>query len=333
MGSSVVSHSTIDRLELVYDEAGRPLQLVFNGRIYNYVLNLQGDVQQIRRATDGVVVATYLYNAWGQLLQSTGVMAGENPLRYRGYFWCSAAEMYYLQSRYYDPVIGRFINADATWVLGVEQYNLLQFNLFAYALNNPVNFDDHCGYLARWIRNVAIGVAIAAVIVLCVAAVVVTGGGAAPVLAVAGASIKGGAATAATATAVATSAAYVGVTATAVAAGAQIHMAAASPGNNNTPQNQGSSSANNTSGSGQQPIAGRITGYTRHGINSAISHNGVGIRPAAILRTVRNPIRIIQQSGGRTVFTSQAGTVVLNQAGRIITTWARTSQAWRVVTR
>jgi len=149
VGSSVVSHSTIDRLELVYDEAGRPLQLVFNGRIYNYVLNLQGDVQQIRRATDGVVVATYLYNAWGQLLQSSGVMAESNPIRYRGYFWCSAAEMYYLQSRFYDPVIGRFINADATWVLGVEQGSLLQYNLFAYCHNNPVNFYDPDGYILK----------------------------------------------------------------------------------------------------------------------------------------------------------------------------------------
>ena len=141
-------NGTVDRLEFVYDEAGRPLQLIFNGRIYNYVLNLQGDVQQIRRSTDGVVVATYLYNAWGQLLQSSGVMAESNPLRYRGYFYDVATGLYYLQSRFYDPVIGRFINADATWVLGVEQNNLLQYNLFTYGLNNPVMFVDHDGYLA-----------------------------------------------------------------------------------------------------------------------------------------------------------------------------------------
>ena len=140
-------NGTVDRLEFIYDEAGRPLQLLFNGRIYNYVLNLQGDIQQIRRSTDGVVVATYLYNAWGQLLQSSGAMAESNPIRYRGYFWCSAAEMYYLQSRFYDPVVGRFINADATWVLGVEQGTLLQYNLFAYCHNNPVNFDDPSGYI------------------------------------------------------------------------------------------------------------------------------------------------------------------------------------------
>jgi len=56
--------------------------------------------------------------------------------------------MYYLQSRYYDPWIGRFINADATWVLGVNQGSLLQFNLFTYCLNNPVMLTDHTGYIA-----------------------------------------------------------------------------------------------------------------------------------------------------------------------------------------
>ena len=55
---------------------------------------------------------------------------------------------YYLNSRYYDPVVGRFINADAAWVLGVDQGNLLQYNLFTYVLNNPVMYVDSDGYFA-----------------------------------------------------------------------------------------------------------------------------------------------------------------------------------------
>ena len=69
-------------------------------------------------------------------------------MRYRGYFWCTTTGFYYLQSRYYDPFIGRFINADDMRVLGVEQDNLLQFNLFTYCLNNPVNMIDPSGYTA-----------------------------------------------------------------------------------------------------------------------------------------------------------------------------------------
>ena len=140
-----------DRLEFIYDEAGRPVQMIHNGNTFNYVLNLQGDVQQIRCAWTGEVVATYMYNAFGEIWGAEGRMARINPLLYRGYFLCSSLGMYYLQSRYYDPWIGRFINADATWVLGVNQGSLLQFNLFAYALNNPVMLVDPTGFVgSHW---------------------------------------------------------------------------------------------------------------------------------------------------------------------------------------
>jgi len=152
----------IHTLEFFYDEAGRPLQMQFsNGRgvsrVFNYVLNLQGDVIQIRDASTGVVYANYLYNAWGELLHSDhnnrlleGVynMADINPIRYRSYFWCSAMGMYYLQSRYYCPTIGRFINADEFISTG---QGLLGFNMFAYTGNNPVNRVDRDGRM--WTTN------------------------------------------------------------------------------------------------------------------------------------------------------------------------------------
>ena len=84
---------------------------------------------------------------------------------------------YSLQSRYYDPEIGRFINADDTDVLGVEQGSLLQFNLFAYCLNNPVNRTDDSGYFSmpNWLKVTVGVVAIAGLAV----ATVATGGAAA----------------------------------------------------------------------------------------------------------------------------------------------------------
>ena len=143
--------NTTHTLEFFYDEAGRPLQVFFcNGqgyqRVFNYVLNLQGDVIEVRNSTTGAVYARYLYNAWGELLESSGWFAEHNPLRYRGYFWCSAVGLYYLQSRYYCPGIGRFINADALVSTG---QGFLGFNMFAYCLNNPVNFVDPDGYAAQ----------------------------------------------------------------------------------------------------------------------------------------------------------------------------------------
>jgi len=92
-----------------------------------------------------------MYNAFGEIWGAEGRMARINPLLYRGYFLCSSLGMYYLQSRYYDPWIGRFINADATWVLGVNQGSFLQFNLFTYCLNNPVMLVDPTGFVgSHW---------------------------------------------------------------------------------------------------------------------------------------------------------------------------------------
>ena len=96
--------------------------------------------------TSGTVVVEYTYDAWGRLLTTTGSMAstlGEiNPLRYRGYVYDSETGLYYLQSRYYNPAIGRFINADE--YVGTGQ-GTLGYNMYAYCLSNPVRYVDYCG--------------------------------------------------------------------------------------------------------------------------------------------------------------------------------------------
>ena len=72
-------------------------------------------------------------------------MANTNPLRYRGYYYDYELELYYLQSRYYDPNTGRFINADDISMLG-EYENALSYNMFTYCFNNPINHSDSSGY-------------------------------------------------------------------------------------------------------------------------------------------------------------------------------------------
>ncbi|WP_242844296.1 RHS repeat-associated core domain-containing protein [Candidatus Soleaferrea massiliensis] len=69
-------------------------------------------------------------------------IAHVNPLRYRGYCYDSDTGYYYLQSRYYDPEIGRFISADA--IVGANE-NMLAYNLFAYCSNDSVNLYDPTG--------------------------------------------------------------------------------------------------------------------------------------------------------------------------------------------
>ena len=50
--------------------------------------------------------------------------------------------LYYLQSRYYDPQVGRFLNADIFYSTG---QGFVGNNMFAYCLNNPVNGYDPTG--------------------------------------------------------------------------------------------------------------------------------------------------------------------------------------------
>ena len=116
-----------------------------NGTIYYYVTNLQGDVVAILDSSGNEVVE-YTYDAWGKLLTTTGTLADtlgqHNPLRYRGYVYDPETALYYLQSRYYDPQLGRFINADAFVSTG---QGLLGYNMFSYCNNNPVMYADSTG--------------------------------------------------------------------------------------------------------------------------------------------------------------------------------------------
>ena len=114
----------------------------YNNTLYYYVLNAQGDVVRIVNSSRSVV-ASYTYDPWGKIISSSGTLADINPLRYRGYYYDSETGFYYLQSRYYDPEIGRFINADS--YASTDATGLLSTNMFAYCENDPVNNYDDSG--------------------------------------------------------------------------------------------------------------------------------------------------------------------------------------------
>ena len=65
---------------------------------------------------NGNVVVEYKYDAWGKFLSITGTLKTtlglRNPFRYRGYVNDEETGLYYLRSRYYNPAVGRFVNAD-----------------------------------------------------------------------------------------------------------------------------------------------------------------------------------------------------------------------------
>ena len=136
-----------DTLLFYYDSDGSATSFSYNGTMYFYVKNLQGDVIRIIDLA-GTEVASYVYDAWGNIKDTKGepTIREINPIRYRGYVYDTETSLYYLQSRYYDPFTGRFLNADDTAFIGVSG-TVLSGNLFAYCENNPVNHIDNYGYV------------------------------------------------------------------------------------------------------------------------------------------------------------------------------------------
>ena len=132
-------------LDFLYDVNGRPYAMVVNETTtYHYITNLQGDVMYMVDSS-GATVATYDYDPYGKVITATGTMASTNPLRYRGYYYDAETEMYLCGSRYYDPAIGRFINADSYSSTG---QGIIGNNMFVYCLNNPINQSDPSGNIA-----------------------------------------------------------------------------------------------------------------------------------------------------------------------------------------
>ena len=151
-----------DTLLFYYDSDGSATSFSYNGTMYFYVKNLQGDVIRIIDLA-GTEVASYVYDAWGNIKDTKGepTVRELNPIRYRGYVYDTETSLYYLQSRYYDPFTGRFLNADIYCDTGTS--TPLSTNMFAYCENNPISNADEGGYIAANVIGAVIGGIVGAV--------------------------------------------------------------------------------------------------------------------------------------------------------------------------
>ncbi len=162
-GSQIVAETWVTNgveylIHYLYDESGAPIGMKYRhsalaaGVYYSFFFekNLQGDIIAIYNE-DGIKIGTYTYDAWGAVtaVVTSGVTSMEssvvrnlNPFRYRSYYYDTETGYYYLQSRYYNPGWGRFINVDA--YLNANQ-DILGYNIIAYCSNNPIMFIDKNG--------------------------------------------------------------------------------------------------------------------------------------------------------------------------------------------
>ncbi len=156
-----------------YDSVGNPVSILYNDVEYYYVKNLQGDIIGLID-TAGTWVVEYSYDVWGNIRNVFGSMAStlgqDNPIRYRGYYYDNETKLYYVLSRYYSPELCRFISADALEPFVRDHENSVQYNLYVYCWNNPVNMFDGYGDWPEWVPKVVVTVAVVAVITVAVAA-------------------------------------------------------------------------------------------------------------------------------------------------------------------
>ena len=156
-GSQIVSEAWGDILLIyLYDESGSPIGMQYRKSSYAadvfdtfyFEKNLQGDIIAIYTES-GRKILEYTYDAWGNhsvtwtYLMMETLPAVFNPFRYRGYYYDTETQLYYLQSRYYNPAWGRFLNEDGVIY---SQAGLIGYNMYAYCGNNPVMGYDPSGY-------------------------------------------------------------------------------------------------------------------------------------------------------------------------------------------
>lgn len=161
----------LSRLDFIYDENNRPFAMLYKANtatssapaVYYYLLDLQGDVIGLMD-TNGNVAAYYDYDPWGATKvlnpngssnSSSSFIGNINPLRYRGYYYDTETGFYYLESRYYDPTIGRFISADE--FVTTDSSSILSANMFAYCENEPISRSDPNGKFVNTLLGAAAG--------------------------------------------------------------------------------------------------------------------------------------------------------------------------------
>ena len=140
-GSSIIFEERNGNMIYYIYNGDELLGFIYNSKYYYYHKNIFGDIIGILDSNYNEVV-TYTYNSWGLLTNKTDTtsinLSTINPFRYRSYYYDEETNLYYLNSRYYNPEWGRFVNEDKV----ITGQNIDSANIFVYCGNNSINAKD-----------------------------------------------------------------------------------------------------------------------------------------------------------------------------------------------
>ena len=137
------------KLEYLYDAEGSLYGVYYNGTPYYYVKDALGTITHLVDANKNIVTEFVYDGAYGvhsttnESSVSSTHITKVNPFRYKGYYYDVETQLFYCNSRYYSPELCRWISPDSIKYLDPESINGL--NLYAYCMNNPVNYYDPTG--------------------------------------------------------------------------------------------------------------------------------------------------------------------------------------------
>ena len=346
-GSRILSESRGGkRIDYVYGKNGL-MGFYYAGEPYLYERGAQGDVLRVYDRS-GSVAAEYAYDAYGncEVFADVGGIASLNPFRYRGYYFDAETGLYYLNARYYDPRLGRFLSPDSLSYL--DPSAAAGMNLYAYCQCDPVNYSDGSGHLPVLalilgiIATVGLGLTIGGVAsgnnTLTAVGLLLTGVSA---LGAGGLALAGAFATGAIATGVVGGLTMTAGAGSLVFASAELQSAL---GYGNWMLDSGmdeslyyglmiATASLATAGSWASfamLASNPMTGFTNHGHLQALGRNGVGVSRKAILDAVRHPLKTVVQAGDTIKYYGRYAVVVLNSAGKVVTTWATSHYGWRL---
>ena len=122
-----------------YDQRDELQSVTESNKEYYYIKDITGNIIKIKDE-EGNSIVEYKYDAYGKvektIIENNNV-SKYNPFIYKGYYYDEETELYYCNTRYYSPEIGRWISIDDVSTLNPSSINGL--NLYSYANNNPIN--------------------------------------------------------------------------------------------------------------------------------------------------------------------------------------------------